>query len=74
MYMKLLVEAKFGRKQFKKTITTNQNMRTRAEGGFKEFKESLTLVYPSWAGCTLVGRVYMSISCMILTFWLFHRL
>ena len=44
MYMKLLVEAKFERKQFKKTVTTNQNMRTRAEGGFKEFKESL---YPT---------------------------
>ena len=36
--MKLLVKAAFGRKQFKKTITGNQNMRTRAEGGFKEFQ------------------------------------
>ena len=35
--MKLLVKARFGRKQFKKTITANKNVPIRAEGGFKEF-------------------------------------
>ena len=37
MYMKLLVKAKFGGKQFKKTLTANQNMRTRPGRGLKEF-------------------------------------
>ena len=37
MYMKLLAKAKFGGKQFKKTLTANQNMRTRPERGLKEF-------------------------------------